>query len=226
MLYVLISTNNEWIEKWKALINLTRQRGEFRVSLNLTTYARLPINEESIVFIDAQTMGVPKYTPYNPLTAKFDTRFVLVNVSQATEDALLHYLKAGYSGAIEQDASPETVLKALGGIVNRHSWYPRNVVERAVRDYQSKSITQEQVVCELAAAYNLSKREQQICLGLLEGERNSEIGDRLYISKHTVKCHVTSLYRKLGVSSRNEILAIVSSRYNNAPPVSHKISAN
>lgn len=226
MLYVLISTNNEWIEKWKALINLTRQVGTFRVCANLTAFARLPINDDSVTFIDTQTMGVPKYTPYNPFAAKFDSRFVLVNVSQANEDALLHYLKAGYSGAIQADAGPETVLKALGTVMNCHSWYPRNVVERAVRDYQSKSITQEQVVCELAAAYNLSKREQQICLGLLEGERNSEIGDRLYISRHTVKCHVTSLYRKLGVCSRNEILAIVSSRYNSAPPTSHKLALN
>ncbi|HET6752381.1 MAG TPA: LuxR C-terminal-related transcriptional regulator, partial [Jiangellaceae bacterium] len=31
-----------------------------------------------------------------------------------------------------------------------------------------------------------------------------EIGDRLFISRHTVKSQVNSLYRKLGVSSRGE----------------------
>jgi LuxR family transcriptional regulator, maltose regulon positive regulatory protein len=31
-----------------------------------------------------------------------------------------------------------------------------------------------------------------------------EIGQRLYISKHTAKSHAASIYRKLGVSSRSE----------------------
>jgi DNA-binding CsgD family transcriptional regulator len=31
-----------------------------------------------------------------------------------------------------------------------------------------------------------------------------EIGDRLYISPHTVKSHTNSIYRKLEVTSRSE----------------------
>ena len=31
-----------------------------------------------------------------------------------------------------------------------------------------------------------------------------EIGDRLFLSRHTVKSHVTAIYRKLGVSSRSD----------------------
>jgi LuxR family transcriptional regulator, maltose regulon positive regulatory protein len=33
-----------------------------------------------------------------------------------------------------------------------------------------------------------------------------EMGERLYVSRHTVKTHVTSIYRKLGVSSRTEAI--------------------
>jgi LuxR family maltose regulon positive regulatory protein len=32
----------------------------------------------------------------------------------------------------------------------------------------------------------------------------AEIGERLYISQHTVKTHASSVYRKLGVSSRSQ----------------------
>ena len=31
-----------------------------------------------------------------------------------------------------------------------------------------------------------------------------EVGDRLYVSRHTVKSQAISIYRKLGVSSRDE----------------------
>jgi LuxR family transcriptional regulator, maltose regulon positive regulatory protein len=34
----------------------------------------------------------------------------------------------------------------------------------------------------------------------------AEIGERLYISRHTVKSHATSVYRKLGASSRSEAI--------------------
>jgi Bacterial regulatory proteins, luxR family len=33
-----------------------------------------------------------------------------------------------------------------------------------------------------------------------------EIGDRLYVSRHTVKTQAISVYRKLGVSSRSELI--------------------
>ncbi len=33
-----------------------------------------------------------------------------------------------------------------------------------------------------------------------------EIGERLYVSRNTVKSHVMSIYRKLGVSSRAEAI--------------------
>jgi LuxR family maltose regulon positive regulatory protein len=34
----------------------------------------------------------------------------------------------------------------------------------------------------------------------------AEIGERLYVSQHTVKTHASSIYRKLGVSSRNQAI--------------------
>jgi LuxR family maltose regulon positive regulatory protein len=50
----------------------------------------------------------------------------------------------------------------------------------------------------------LSTRERQV-LRLLRGRLdNREIGDALYISVNTVKTHLQSIYRKLGVASRRE----------------------
>jgi DNA-binding NarL/FixJ family response regulator len=50
----------------------------------------------------------------------------------------------------------------------------------------------------------LTKREFDV-LGLLDGERNiQQIGRVLYVAPNTVKTHIKSIYRKLGVSSRKE----------------------
>jgi DNA-binding NarL/FixJ family response regulator len=51
-----------------------------------------------------------------------------------------------------------------------------------------------------------SHREKQVLSLLLAGLTNSEIASRLYLSESTVKSHLSSSFRKLGVSSRGEIL--------------------
>lgn len=51
----------------------------------------------------------------------------------------------------------------------------------------------------------LSHREKQVLSLLLAGLRNNEIASRLYLSESTVKSHLSSSFRKLGVSSRAEV---------------------
>ena len=53
----------------------------------------------------------------------------------------------------------------------------------------------------------LSPRETEIINLLASGLANKEIAARLGISEHTVKFHVTSIFNKLGVSSRAEAVA-------------------
>jgi DNA-binding CsgD family transcriptional regulator len=51
----------------------------------------------------------------------------------------------------------------------------------------------------------LSDREQQIAKLVAEGKQNKEIGAELKISARTVETHLTSIYGKLGMSSRLEL---------------------
>jgi DNA-binding NarL/FixJ family response regulator len=51
-----------------------------------------------------------------------------------------------------------------------------------------------------------SHREKQVLKLLLAGLTNSEIASRLYLSESTVKSHLSSSFRKLGVSSRAEVV--------------------
>lgn len=51
-----------------------------------------------------------------------------------------------------------------------------------------------------------SHREKQVLKLLLAGLTNSEIAGRLYLSESTIKSHLSSSFRKLGVSSRAEVM--------------------
>lgn len=48
----------------------------------------------------------------------------------------------------------------------------------------------------------LTKRELEVLKMLLKGYHNPEISEKLCISEHTAKAHVSSIYHKLNVSNR------------------------
>jgi two-component system response regulator DesR len=57
---------------------------------------------------------------------------------------------------------------------------------------------------EQPGALGLSERERGVLELMASGSTNPEIAEALHLSKHTVKEHTSSLYRKLGVRNRTE----------------------
>jgi DNA-binding CsgD family transcriptional regulator len=51
---------------------------------------------------------------------------------------------------------------------------------------------------------NISMRERQMLLMLRLGKTNHEISAELGISENTVKTHLRSLFKKIGVSNRTQ----------------------
>ena len=64
-----------------------------------------------------------------------------------------------------------------------------------------------------AAPVELTEREMDVLNALTDGLSNKAIGKRLWLSEQTVKLHLTSIYRKLGVSSRTEAIAMAYGRH-------------
>jgi DNA-binding NarL/FixJ family response regulator len=54
----------------------------------------------------------------------------------------------------------------------------------------------------------LSTREQEVLRELAQGKTNREIADALWVSEDTVKSHLRRTYRKLGVGTRSEAVAL------------------
>jgi pimeloyl-ACP methyl ester carboxylesterase/DNA-binding CsgD family transcriptional regulator len=54
----------------------------------------------------------------------------------------------------------------------------------------------------------LSKREQEILAKIAKGLSNQQIADGLFISEKTVRNHITSIFEKLGVSSRAQAIVL------------------
>jgi ATP/maltotriose-dependent transcriptional regulator MalT len=58
----------------------------------------------------------------------------------------------------------------------------------------------------------LSAREKQVLGLVVMGCMNSEIAERLFLAESTVKSHLSSVFGKLGVRSRNEAVDLITRR--------------
>jgi NarL family two-component system response regulator LiaR len=56
--------------------------------------------------------------------------------------------------------------------------------------------------------YDLTEREMEVLVLLVEGLNNREIGERLFVSRATAKAHVSHILDKMGVSNRAEAIAV------------------
>ncbi len=55
---------------------------------------------------------------------------------------------------------------------------------------------------------NLTEREHEVLLLMVEGLNNTQIASKLTVSPSTIKSHVSSILTKLGVASRTEAVAL------------------
>lgn len=62
------------------------------------------------------------------------------------------------------------------------------------------------------AELGLSLREAEVTLLVLEGKRNKEIAEALFISENTVKTHLSRVFAKAGIKARSELFAIFAER--------------
>lgn len=64
--------------------------------------------------------------------------------------------------------------------------------------------------CEtVSSRYRLSGREEEVLVELARGRTIASIAETLTVSENTIKAHTKSIYRKLGVHTREELLSCV-----------------
>ena len=60
-----------------------------------------------------------------------------------------------------------------------------------------------------AARLSLSEREKEVLTETLHGQSRAGVAEKLYLSPDTVKYHLSRIYQKAGVNSRQALVALV-----------------
>ena len=125
--------------------------------------------------------------------------------ASGTEENLLGAVRGGAAGYLLKTEPPERIAAFLEGVVQGEAALSGAIARRLLDRVRSGSEHGNGVPDAIASM--LSARELEVLLLLDEHLGTDEIAKRLFISEHTVRSHVKSLLRKLGVSSRREALS-------------------
>jgi two-component system, NarL family, response regulator NreC len=112
------------------------------------------------------------------------------------DDLELRAIRAGVLGCVSKKSEPQVLEEALKAVGNGETWISRRAATRIIGEFARGEVAGQRNGTEL------TQREQEILALTAKGFRNKEIAGRLLISENTIKTHLLTIYRKLGVSGR------------------------
>jgi DNA-binding NarL/FixJ family response regulator len=160
--------------------------------------------QPDIVLLDLSMPGMDGLEALPRVRAAAPACEVVVLTASGTEENLLAAIRAGAAGYLLKTEPPERIAEFLAGIARGEAALSGEVARRLLDRVRDGGRLDSGVPA--AIAEKLSAREVEVLLLLDEHLGTDDIAKRLYISEHTVRSHVKSLLRKLGVFSRREAL--------------------
>ena len=160
--------------------------------------------QPDLVLLDLTMPGMDGLTVLPRLRSAAPRCEVVVLTASGTEENLLAAIRGGAAGYLLKSEPPERIIEFLRGVAKGEAALSGAVARRLLDQVRVGGRNGSGVPDSIAQV--LSAREVEVLLLLDDHLSTDEIARRLYISEHTVRSHVKSLLRKLGVSSRREAL--------------------
>jgi DNA-binding NarL/FixJ family response regulator len=111
----------------------------------------------------------------------------------------------------EGDVEIQRALEAGARGYMLKSMPPKDLVEGIRQVHAGKKRIPPQLAAQLAEHMSdeaLTDREIEVLRQVAEGNRNRDIGEKLFITEETVKVHIKHIMEKLGASDRTQAIAI------------------
>ncbi len=152
-----------------------------------------------VVLMDLRMPGMDGIRAIEQIKAHHPAVEIVILTTYDDDEYIVRGLRAGARGYLLKDTDRRVLFETIRAAARGESLLPSAVINKVVAHLaEPKSVE----------AGVLSAREMQVLQLLTQGAANKEIAARLHIVERTVKAHVTSIFNKLGASSRTEVVAI------------------
>ena len=155
-----------------------------------------------VVLMDIRMPGVDGIEATRRILAADPSPNVLVLTTFQDDDYVFGALRAGASGFLLKDATPDVLLAAIRTVAAGDALVDPAVTGRLLERWSELEGRSSPPADVPGAIASLTEREREILVGLARGRSNRELAAELFVSEATVKSHVSSLLLKLGVRSR------------------------
>ncbi|MDF8263131.1 LuxR C-terminal-related transcriptional regulator [Luteipulveratus flavus] len=135
-------------------------------------------------------------------------RFLALSVSDAAEDVIA-VIRAGARGYVTKTISPSDLVRAIHRVAEGDAVFSPRLAGFVLDAFGAAAGEVAEVDEELD---RLSAREREVMRLIARGYQYKEVAKELFISVKTVETHVSSVLRKLQLSSRHELTSWAMSR--------------
>jgi DNA-binding NarL/FixJ family response regulator len=142
-----------------------------------------------VTLMDLRLPGMSGVEAIRAIRREYPRSRVVVLTTYEGDEDVHQALEAGAQGYLLKGMSPEVLLDALRRVHAGNRVLPPPIA----RSIDSR-----------APCSDLSAREREVLMLIAQGRNNKEIGAALSITEGTVKCHVTMILSRLGVSDRTQ----------------------
>ena len=163
----------------------------------------IPRTRPDVILLDLDLGGISSIDSIPGLMAAGGTDCrIIILTGVRDESAHQQAVEMGAMGVVRKERAPEMLIKAIEKVHAGEMWVDRQLMtnllakkkEAQKEDPEARKISQ------------LTAREREVIAVVAEGLRNREIGKRLFISEITVRHHLSSIFGKLDVKDRFELL--------------------
>jgi len=127
---------------------------------------------------------------------------VLVLTGVQSSDAHRRAIRRGAMGIVLKEHAADQLLKAIKKVHEGEVWIERSMMGSMIQELNKPA----PVDPEVSKIESLTDREREVIALVGEGLKNKQVGERLFISETTVTHHLSSVFSKLEVSDRLELI--------------------
>jgi DNA-binding NarL/FixJ family response regulator len=171
------------------------------------------VDMELVAHAENGQEGIAQYRKHLPDVTLMDLRLPDMSGIEAIIDIRKEFPEARIAvlTTFEGDVEIQRALEAGARAYLLKSAPPKELVEAVRQVHAGKKRIPPHIAARLAehlSDEDLTTRETEVLRKVAEGNRNRDIGERLFISEDTVKVHIKHIMEKLGASDRTQAVAI------------------
>jgi DNA-binding NarL/FixJ family response regulator len=162
---------------------------------------RLP----DVILMDIRMPIVDGVEATRQLVAKGSSARILILTTFDLDEYVHAAIRAGASGFLLKDVKPADLVQAIHVVAAGDALLAPSVTRRLLERFATTLPVGDQTAQALA---ELTTRETEVLRLLAGGLSNAEIAAKLVVSEATVKTHISSMLRKLGLRDRVQAVIV------------------